>query len=555
MSARPLARLALLLAAVGGCSDSYLFDPNAGRHGMQDRAVRVAGRFCTEPTTELSRPIKLLFAMDTSESMAATDPDGTRARALVDLLDALPDSPEIELGVLLFAGDTVWLTNGGVSGFQPVQSLTAADRDRLAATILSYAYAGAVGGPNRDTTDFVKPLDEILATISADISAGRQQAAASSLDPERSRYEVIFLSDGHPREGDQQDAEIFLRCRMIRAMQADAGDVTLHTVHVFSPAQAIPTYCAPDAGVCQAQMIEEDSRRLAQMAAAGGGEFRSFRNGQPINFLSYRLGGMKRSFLVKDIVVANLDAAAGSPVLEPDSDGDGLSDARELDLGTDATLRDTDTDGFSDGVEQYFRERGGPFNPVWTATGTSLNRGCPAELKGKDLDRDGLLDCDELLLGTSNTRYDTDGDSLPDAFEWRVRSQPSAADAEEDPDRDGLTNAVEVRMHTDPLVAEDARLSDRAYRYQLRATPTATLGGKVCYEFGVDNVLLVPTLDTGEGPGVNHLMMTVVQVGGDDLGGPPLHRVARFTARYPVGGIKDPPEGVVPLTPADFLAP
>jgi hypothetical protein len=566
------ASLALMVwAATGGCTGTYLYDPNAGLHGMVDRSLRVSGRFCTEPTSSLSRPIKLLVAMDTSESMTTTDPDGTRATALVELLESLPDDPEIFVGVMLFAGDVVWLTSpagcgaGGQSGFAQLAALRAGGCvPTLEAKILTYAYAGAVGGANRDTTDFVKPLDEIFATISADLSH-THQASQGTGDPQLSRYSVIFLSDGHPREGDNQNNDIFIRCKSIRGLRSDALDVTLNTVFVFNPTLPVPTYCSVDAGGCQELIVEHDMWRLAQMADLGGGEFRSFRDGEPINFLSFRLGGVKRAFLLKDVLVFNLNARPGSDVTFVDSDADGISDAEELTLGTDPTKRDSDGDGISDGVESYFNARATgcsltnlvacPFTPQWIADGSALNKGCPANLKDKDLDHDQLLDCDELLIGTSNTRFDTDADGLPDAMEWLGGTQPGAVDCDEDPDRDGLVNSLEVRMHTNPLKAEDATLTDRAYRYQVHALPLNEATGRQCYDFHVDNVLLVPTLDTGEGPGVNHLMMTIVEQGGSDLTAPPLYRLARFTARYPVGGIKDPPDGLVPLNPEDFVAP
>jgi len=535
------------------CTDIYLFDPAAGKHGAEDRSLRVEGRFCTDATSDVIRPIKLLFAMDTSQSMVATDPNGTRARALVELLDSFPeDTLEVEVGILLFAGNTTWLTNGGHSGFVRVSEIDSAERDRIAATILSYAYAGGINeGPNRDTTDFVMPLDEIFATISADIAEHRGTTGQDATD--QARYHVVFLSDGHPQV--IQDGDIDVRCPAIRGLHTEAGDVTLNTVFVFSPDQTIPTSCSPDAGYCQAEVVEADSARLRRMADLGGGEFRSFRNGEPINFLSLRLGGVKRAFLIQDIHVYNLNARPESELLAPDSDADGLTDAEELNVGTDPTRRDSDGDGFSDGVEEYYRARGGAFNPVFTENGSSLNKGCLDTLIGQDLDNDGLLDCDEQLVGTSNGRFDTDGDGVPDAFEWLGGSQAASPDVEDDPDRDGLPNALEVRMHTDPAVPQGGNLSDRAYRYRVKALPLSEGNGRSCYSFWIDNVLMVPTMDVGDGPGVNELMMSIAQVGGDDLEAPPVYKVARFQARYPIGGIKDPPDGLIWLTPETFVAP
>lgn len=62
----------------------------------------------------------------------------------------------------------------------------------------------------------------------------------------------------------------------------------------------------------------------------------------------------------------------------PDSDGDGLSDEREGELGTDPNNPDSDNDGLNDGDE--IAAGTDPLNP--------------------DSDNDGILDGDEILLGT-----------------------------------------------------------------------------------------------------------------------------------------------------------
>jgi hypothetical protein len=70
-------------------------------------------------------------------------------------------------------------------------------------------------------------------------------------------------------------------------------------------------------------------------------------------------------------------AAAG---VAGDSDGDGLEDAIEAELGTDPFDLDTDDDGATDGDEYYVHQ-----------TGT----------RNPDSDGDGVLDGDEAANGTN----------------------------------------------------------------------------------------------------------------------------------------------------------
>lgn len=80
-----------------------------------------------------------------------------------------------------------------------------------------------------------------------------------------------------------------------------------------------------------------------------------------------------------------------------DSDGDGLTDDEEEDLGTNPNDDDTDDDGLLDGTEVDMDD----------------GMGCPNPLD-PDSDDDGLSDGAEVLLGTSPCNPDTDGDCVPD---------------------------------------------------------------------------------------------------------------------------------------------
>ncbi|MGZ4875462.1 MAG: beta strand repeat-containing protein, partial [Candidatus Angelobacter sp.] len=89
-----------------------------------------------------------------------------------------------------------------------------------------------------------------------------------------------------------------------------------------------------------------------------------------------------------------------------DTDGDGLTNLQEFQLGTDPRNPDTDGDGVSDGEEV---KRG--TNPL-----------------NADTDGDGLTDADEIRLGTNPLNPDTDGDGIPDGIEVKLGLNPLVPD-------------------------------------------------------------------------------------------------------------------------------
>jgi len=109
------------------------------------------------------------------------------------------------------------------------------------------------------------------------------------------------------------------------------------------------------------------------------------------------MGGTKLSLL------AALFAIVGCAKAGPDTDGDGLTDDEEAELGTDPEEADSDSDGLTDGEEQDL--------------GTD-----PLD---EDTDSDGMSDGDEVELGTDPLDGNTDGacnvtltlDSLQEAVE------------------------------------------------------------------------------------------------------------------------------------------
>ena len=134
-----------------------------------------------------------------------------------------------------------------------------------------------------------------------------------------------------------------------------------------------------------------------------------------------------------------------------DSDGDGLGDDTEEEIGTDPHDPDTDGDGLADGIEVVGANRTDPTNP--DTDGDGIPDGV------EDRDHDGRRNGGE----TDPSDADTDHDGLPDGIEDADRdgerdpgeTDPTSADS----DRDGLPDGIEDADHdgerdpgeTDPL--------------------------------------------------------------------------------------------------------
>ena len=578
-------------AVFAACTNTYLYDERRDDQVPRDRTLTLEGSFCTPSPNEVVRPIKILIAMDASQSMQVTDPGGSRAAAAVALLDNLPQEPEISFVVMLFAGSTTaWLSKSGLVEFDRVVDYSDTDKNLLRQRILTFAAPGNM--VNRDSTDFVKPLSDIYGLINRDIAETRLMQMN---DETRARYSVIFLSDGEPTNN--QDDELLCgdAVRRIRQLKDLADDVKVNTVHVFIPTQPIASSaCSFDAGItipiggstcgipdlppgaCPLLIVNQNAERLSRMADLGGGDFRDFRNGEPINFLNFRFGQVRHTFIFDKLVASNFSAPAGSPLDAGDADSDSLMDIKELAEGTLPWVSDTDGDGFSDGVEVWARDtRNGMFTPNQIAVIgpdggiTGLDTGCPVELRGVDSDCDTLTDCDEQIIGTNAQRVDSDDDGISDAVEFKLGSQPSSKDLNQDPDNDRLPTGDELTMHMDPLTVDSDNLSVTGYRYEVVKQGGLGGDGRQCWDFRISNVALADTMadtrDAGNpdgggdlprvGAGFNNVFLTFSMTPGDDPTGRSVLRTFRFTsARFPVGGIKSPHDGIIKVRPEDFVA-
>lgn len=149
---------------------------------------------------------------------------------------------------------------------------------------------------------------------------------------------------------------------------------------------------------------------------------------------------------------------------ENDSDGDGLTDEEEKEIGTDPNNADTDGDGLNDGAEVNTTKT----DPLKRDTdgdglidgGTDNEKGEVFDYKTnplvKDTDSDGLEDGKEIEISTDPLKPDSDGDGLNDGLEIQIGTKPQADFA--DTDADGVTDGIEVLGTYESDIASDGKV-------------------------------------------------------------------------------------------------
>lgn len=316
---------------------------------------------------------------------------------------------------------------------------------------------------------------------------------------------------------------------------------------------AYPYGCVATTGGC-----ENDCRTFCraevigrEMALATGGRYQRFAYADQTNFSRIDFRSTQRLFVLKELLAFNRNAIAGPSGFLVDSDADGLSDEEELALDLDLRSEDTDGDSYNDRLEHLLRT-------------LNLDPSIPdvqpdCDDPTLDTDGDGLRDCEEKLLGTDRTLFDTDADGFPDHIEFRAGTNPLFNDNLDDVDLDGVNNGREIRAHTDAL-SNDARVrSDLAYRYR-----TTELGvtedQRSCYDFRVSNITLLETLDRGFGRGSNTIDVYFGQVPDGALEGYGVFHVTQIPVSYlspetfPPDGRRDPNTPAIEVREEDFVS-
>ena len=145
-----------------------------------------------------------------------------------------------------------------------------------------------------------------------------------------------------------------------------------------------------------------------------------------------------------------------------DTDGDGLIDVIETEIGTNPEKTDTDEDGLSDFDETYLTAT----NPLKKDTDDD-GVFDPEE----DMDEDGLNALAEMEAGTFPSYADTDCDGLSDGEEGKYSTNPLNPDTDED----GLMDGDEIGIGLNPANPATFGVPDAEYVMLQRVDATSDI--------------------------------------------------------------------------------
>lgn len=493
----------LLTALVGACTDADVYLPTVEPEPVREvEPNRLVGRFCPEDPRTLVYPVKVWLVIDDTGSMLTSDPNQRRYSAVDELTARLAAPGKIFFGGMVFS-------TARTERFSDPRF-----NDDVAAFNAQVPDNGGNG-----LTPYLSALDLTLSELKADIDEDQAKA-------KKTRYVVLFLSDGVPTSPlITPPSEVLARVDSIMGLTASTAGVTLNTVFLGG------------AGGDAATGLLQD------MADHGAGLFKSFANGDELDYTGFDFSTIQRNYAQRFFLATNrsmIPTANGQAV---DSDRDGLDDAEEATLGTNPVLTDTDGDGCNDAVEYRLG-----WNPATKVAGQCMCDGNTAHL---DTDRDGLNDCEETWIGTLPDDPDsdigkvstTDGDLVPDELDFAVMQDPTFPNVTTDRDLDGASDIEELRLHT-AVLDDDADRTRWQYSYSVFQRES---DDSPCYRFEVHNVTLGKTLATADHlAGDNVIEVYLAQSAQDDPHRDRIYRVARKTAPYSAG------EQVISIEASDF---
>lgn len=408
-----------------------------------DDRLEVRAEFCAPPADEVDLPIKILFVMDRSSSLECTDASNRRSTALRNAIDELASAAGTRTSPIFVARLGFSARTVVSDAFTPITSSTSLE-------------------PEPDPRDLSSGTDYQGALASALQFLERDMRATPSAIRARTRYRVVFLSDGQPAPSCHAGCEDDnIRCSngvdddgdgIIDGADPDCAGPPGPSTPVVYKDLNYPLLCNVDdprevldpdefvdiEGRCPdynqpyqiIERVEEitDLARVWTVAAVNVDTVLLFARPEDLNPLCAPLANQFDPTRARSILSAM--AAAGGGVYR-EANSAGSTDYLNVNLGSLSAP-----------------------NALVTSLGRNLHaiRGSSAIVP--DSDGDGVSDDDEVARGLNPAHPDSDGDGYGDlvevrradrGFDARNPDRPAqrCADPSLDRDGDGLNDCTE----------------------------------------------------------------------------------------------------------------
>jgi len=439
-----------------------------------DSLLQVEGELCLEQEREEDYPVQVLIAVSYGPSIEETDPEGLRFQAIMDLVEAFEDKPHVSFRVFGF--------NKSLLGVRP------SEWDEANESSVFHSDSQRIAEQIREIHEDYPRSNSYSIGVNYDVALrGSLEFWNTSYWLNRStiqntRMVTVIIGSGE-MEGSSGSDGFNLSVSDFVAFEErmhSSRDVAIHAVQIRRTG---------DSPVAQ----------LQNMAKLGGGGFHLYDSPEDLDLMDLDFTNEPPDTHLLNLIASNRQVFPTLTGIAVDTDGDGLTDEEERDLGTDVLLSDTDGDGCSDRVE---RDIG------WSPTVSDPDHcHCDSAEDQMDIDGDGLNACEEALVNTEANYPDTDLDGIIDRLEVFAGTFPNLHDSTRDEDHDGVKNGSEIARHRSPEFPDTEETHRFSYRYSMHSIP-GELDSR-CYRFSVDNIAVLSP--EGDAPNENVIEVFAAQ--------------------------------------------
>jgi hypothetical protein len=285
------------------------------------------------------------------------------------------------------------------------------------------------------------------------------------------------------------------------------------------------------------------------MASIGQGDYLQIQNGSNINYSEFAVPSQNPPFTLRDFWIHDASAVWWNGKLLLDSDNDGIPDAVETQWGSNPNAYDSDHNGVGDGVEYYLYGtpcgniaagnlgKSGQSCTVGGAKNVTATAGCgnPGPYTNSfpgtvypDTDLDNLNDCEEGLVQSVATDFDSNQDWVPDQLEWLwgIPFLAGTNGLNADPASDGVSNYQKLK-ELFPINTPVSQIASAPLTYTINQVSSNS--AQTCYNVDVTNITTVSNSDVirvyimesegAEGSSVRHLrvLKNVTRMNGNSL--------------------------------------